>query len=139
MSEKLSIGTINPPKTNQTYTTKLLVWCATAKNSLYLTPCPISVVYKNPQLNISSRKYWSINDQVLMRFSSWLIDLWYLILTKANDWGGCKISRVEKSCCQPKSKGHTWFIKCFPILLHTYNCNLNSYLWKGEWKKIAVC
>ena len=51
------IGTIYPPppkkpnknKTKQTYKTKLLARSATAKNSLYLTPCPLSVVYKkNP-------------------------------------------------------------------------------------------
>ena len=97
-----------------------------------------SGLQKKPQLNISLRKYYTIIEQVLMRFSSWFIDPWYLILTKASGWVRCKISRVEKSCCQPILKGHNWFIKCFAILLHTYRCNLNSYLWKREWK-IKLC
>ena len=94
-----------------------------------------SGLQKNPakhKFKETLENYWPSFDEVFIMIDR---SLMFDILTKAIGWGGCKISRVEKSCCQPKSKDHNWFIKCFPILLHTYHCNLNSYLWKGEWKK----
>ena len=64
----------NPPppqkKPRQTYKTKLLVWSATSKNSLYLTPCPLSVVYKKKPAKHKFKEilynYWTSFDEVFI-------------------------------------------------------------------------